>query len=133
MRALDDHVLDPKRAALKLYALQIAASNLKRLHEETMETTNAADMVQEKSLMKELLEALQLPETEAERMAEEMAAERERENAPSDTLTIKACASNRGQLPGANRPSPASTFVPFEGQMPLNAPKYPCYTFSISR
>ena len=34
MRALDDRALDPKRAALKLYALQIAASNLKRLQQE---------------------------------------------------------------------------------------------------
>jgi hypothetical protein len=94
MRLLTDKAVDTRRAALMLYALQIASSNLKRLHEETQEITNAADMAQEKSLMMELLEVLQLPETEAERMAEEMAAERERENAPSDTYTIKACASN---------------------------------------
>ena len=90
MRLLTDKAVDTKRAALMLYALQIAASNLKRLHEETRETVNTADMAHEKSLMKELLEVLQLPETEAERMAEEMAAEQEREN--SDTFTIKACA-----------------------------------------
>jgi hypothetical protein len=93
MRLLTDKAVDTKRAALMLYALQIAASNLKRLHEETKETANAADMAQEKSLMKELLEVLQLPETEAERLAEEMAAEQERQNAPSDTFTIKAFAS----------------------------------------
>jgi hypothetical protein len=93
MRLLTDKAVDTKRVALMLYALQIAASNLKRLHEETKETANAADMAQEKSLMKELLEVLQLPETEAERLAEEMAAEQERQNAPSDTFTIKAFAS----------------------------------------
>jgi hypothetical protein len=49
-------------------------------------------MANEKSLMKELLEVLQIPETEAERMAEEMAAEMERENSPTQTHTIKACA-----------------------------------------
>ena len=42
--------------------------------------------------MKELLEVLQLPETEAERMAEEMAAEQERQGPPPRTFTIKACA-----------------------------------------
>ena len=76
MRLLTDKAVDTKRAALMLYALQIAASNLKRLHEETQEITKFGDIAQEKSLMKELLEVLQIPETEAERMAEEMAAER---------------------------------------------------------
>lgn len=70
MRLLTDKAVDTKRAALMLYALQIAASNLKRLHEETRETANAAAMASEKSLVKELLEALQLPETEYERLAE---------------------------------------------------------------
>ncbi|MGB9103505.1 MAG: hypothetical protein WCC59_01995 [Terriglobales bacterium] len=93
MRLLTDKAVDTKRAALMLYALQIAASNLKRLHEETQEITKSGDLAQEKSLMKELLQVLQLPETEYERMAEEMAAEQERQNAPSDTYTIKACAS----------------------------------------
>ena len=142
MRLLTDKAVDTKRAALMLYALQIASSNLKRLHEETQEITKSGDIAQEKSLMKELLEVLQIPETEAERMAEEMAAEEERKNAPSDTFTIKACAcddrsplpATGPQLPIANRQShTASTFVPFGAQMPVNAPKYPCYTFSSSR
>ena len=97
MRLLTDKAVDTKRAALMLYALQIAASNLKRLHEETQGIANSADTANEKSLMKELLEVLQIPETEAERMAEEMAAEEERENAPCDTFTIKACADDTGE------------------------------------
>ena len=92
MRLLTDKSVDTKRVALMLYALQIAASNLKRLHEETQELAKSGDMAQEKSLMKELLEALQLPETEYERMAEEMAAAQERQNGSSVTHTIKACA-----------------------------------------
>jgi hypothetical protein len=141
MRLLTDKAIDTKRVALMLYALQIAASNLKRLHEETQEVTNSANFAQEKSLMKELLEALHLPETEYERLAEEMAAERERENAPSDTFTIKACAGDdrfqppatSSRLPIANHPSPIGTFVPFVAQMPVNASKNPCYTFRSSR
>lgn len=133
MRLLTDKAIDTKRVALMLYALQIASSNLKRLHEETQEIANSADIVQEKSWIKELLEALQLPETEYERLAEEYAAERERENAPPGTYTIKACAGDDGQLPIANRPSPVSTFVPFGGQMPVNPSKYPCYTSGSSR
>jgi hypothetical protein len=85
-----------------LYALQIAASNLKRLHEETSETTNAADMANEKSLMKEFLEVLQIPETEAERMAEEATAEEERKNPPSQTHTIKAVADAEAHSPLAH-------------------------------
>jgi hypothetical protein len=92
MRLLTDKAVDTRRAALMLYALQIAASNLKRLHEETQEMKNIADMAGEKSLMKELLEVLQIPETEAERLAEESAAEMERQGVPSGTFTIKACA-----------------------------------------
>jgi hypothetical protein len=66
-------------------------------------------MAHEKSLMKELLEVLQLPETEVERAAEEMAAEEERKNAPSGTFTIKACASNACSLePAACRLKPAA-------------------------
>ncbi|MBZ5512275.1 MAG: hypothetical protein LAN70_14060 [Acidobacteriia bacterium] len=101
MRLLTDKAVDTKRVALMLYALQIAACNLKRLHEETQEIANSADMAGEKSLMKELLEVLQIPETEAERMAEESAAEQERENPSSQTHTIKACACDTGQ-PTAN-------------------------------
>jgi hypothetical protein len=71
MRLLTDKAVDTRRAALMLYALQIAASNLKRLHQETQEITHAADMAHEKSLVRELLEVLQLPPTEAERLAEE--------------------------------------------------------------
>lgn len=92
MRLLTDKSIDTKRAALMLYALQIASSNLKRLHEETRETANRAAMDDEKSLVKELLEVLQIPETEHERMAEEYAAALERDNASSGTYTIKACA-----------------------------------------
>ncbi len=101
MRLLTDKAVDTKRVALMLYALQIAASNLKRLHEETQEITKSGDLAQEKSLMKELLEILQIPETEAECMAEESAAEQERENASSHTHTIKACADDTGE-PTAN-------------------------------
>jgi len=133
MRLLTDKAVDTKRAALMLYALQIAASNLKRLHEETQEITQSGDIAQEKSLMKELLEVLQLPETEAERLAEEMAVEEERQNGSSDTLTIKACACDDRQSPIASHPSPVSTFVPFGAQMPVNTQKYPCYTFSSLR
>lgn len=92
MRALADDLLTYKKASLLLYALQIAASNFKRLREEMRETTNAADMANEKSLVKELLEVLQIPETEAERMAEETAAEMERQGPSPGTFTIKACA-----------------------------------------
>jgi len=103
MRALADDVLTYKKASLLLYALQIAASNFKRLREEMQEVTNSAGMANEKSLMKELLEVLQLPETEAERLAEETAAERERENSPSGTFTIKACAcDDRSQPPATS-------------------------------
>jgi len=99
MRLLTDKAVDTKRAALMLYALQIASSNLKRLHEETQEIAKSGDIAQEKSLMKELLEVLQIPETEAERLAEEHAAAMERDNAPSDTYTIKACASDPAESP----------------------------------
>jgi hypothetical protein len=102
MRLLTDKAVDTRRAALMLYALQIASSNLKRLHEETQEIANSGDIAQEKSLMKELLEVLQIPETEAERMAEEHAAEMERENASSDTFTIKACACDDAHSPPAD-------------------------------
>ena len=48
MRLLTDKAIDTKRVALMLYALQIASSDLKRLHEETRETANAADHGQRK-------------------------------------------------------------------------------------
>jgi hypothetical protein len=99
MRLLTDKAVDTRRAALMLYALQIAASNLKRLHEETREIAQSGDLAQEKSLMKQFLAILQLPETEAERLAEEMAAEEERENPPSDTCSIKACADGAAESP----------------------------------
>ncbi|MGB9103625.1 MAG: hypothetical protein WCC59_02605, partial [Terriglobales bacterium] len=99
MRLLTDKAVDTKRAALMLYALQIASSNLKRLHEETQEITKSGDIAQEKSLMKELLEVLHLPETEYERLAEEMAVEEERQNGSSVTHTIKACASDHAESP----------------------------------
>jgi hypothetical protein len=63
MRALDDHEIDPKRAALKLYALQIAASNLKRLQQE-IDYNPADDPAREKSLAELLLDQLQIPTDE---------------------------------------------------------------------
>jgi hypothetical protein len=67
---------------------------------------NRAAMDDEKSLVKELLEALQIPETEHKRMAEEYAADLERDNASPGTYTIKACAvdttvTSRSLEPGA--------------------------------
>ena len=103
MRLLTDKAIDTKRVALMLYALQIAASNLKRLHEETQEIAKSGDMEKEKSLMKELLEVLQIPETEAERIAEETAADMERKGLPPDTFTIKACADDFAELPESKR------------------------------
>ena len=90
MGLLADKTIDTKRVALMLYALQISASNLKRLHEETQEIASAAAMAGEQSLLKELLEVLQIPETEAERIAEETAAEMERHQASPGRYTIKA-------------------------------------------
>jgi len=94
MRLLTDKAVDTRRAALMLYALQIAASNLKRLHQETQEIARFGEVEQEKSLLKELLEVMQIPETEAERLVEEHAAALERDNASSDTYSIKACAAD---------------------------------------
>ena len=161
MRLLTDKAVDTKRVALMLYALQIAASNLKRLHEETREIANSGDMAQEKSLMKEFLEVLHLPEAEAERLADEMAVEEERRNGSAVTHTIQACASgppNRPRLmstshrvdinaclaatttrvrtisPAPNFIERVVTFVPFGVEMPVNASKNPCYyTFSSLR
>lgn len=139
MRLLTEKAVDTKRAALLLYALQIAASNLKRLHEETQEITRTGDMANEKSLMKELLEVLQIPETEAERMAEEHAAAMERDNPPSGTYTIKACAADTVEspiflhLPWPQLHQKCSTFVPIGALMPVNASKKPCYTFCSLR
>jgi hypothetical protein len=56
----------PKRAALKLYALQIAASNLKRLQQE-IEYVPSQAPAREKSLLQLLCEQLQIPEDERER------------------------------------------------------------------
>jgi hypothetical protein len=103
MRLLADKAIDTKRVALMLYALQIAASNLKRLHEETQEIAKSGENAQEQSLIKELLEVLQIPETEAERMAEETAIEEERLKGSSGAHTIRACAS---ELPTAKSPRP---------------------------
>ncbi len=103
MRALADDLLSYKKAALLLYALQIAASNFKRLREEMQEVTNSADMANEKSLIKDLLKVLQLPETEYERLAEESAAEMERQGPPPGTFTIKACASDDRSQPPPTR------------------------------
>ena len=78
IRALDDGALDPKRATLKLYALQIAASNLKRLNEEAREVAHNADQEKEASLCRLFVDLLQIPETEVERIVNEEAEERER-------------------------------------------------------
>ena len=137
MRLLTDKAVDTKRVALMLYALQIASSNLKRLHEETRETANAAEMASEKSLLKDFLEALQIPETEHERIAEEYAAAMERDNQLPGTHTIKACADDDACKPEPCalrlRPCAPSTFVPFGSQMPVNGSKNSCYTFFSSR
>ncbi len=66
MRSLDDHALDPKRAALKLYALQIAASNLKRLHQEMDGQTTADDPARQQSLVELLLDQFGIPREEEE-------------------------------------------------------------------
>ena len=81
MRALDDHALDPKRAALKLYALQIAASNLNRLHQETQEIAKSDDLADQKSMLKAMLEQLHCPEEDMQQ---------QEPSAP--TFTIQACA-----------------------------------------
>ncbi|MGA1999583.1 MAG: hypothetical protein ABSG52_06295 [Terriglobales bacterium] len=124
MRLLTDKAVDTRRAALMLYALQIAASNLKRLHEETQEIANSGDIAHEKSLMKELLEVLQIPETEAERMAEEMAVEEERQKGSAVTHTIKACASGHAESPGDNHEN--ENCHPERGRTPES--KDPCST-----
>jgi hypothetical protein len=103
MRALADDLLSYKKASLLLYALQIATSNFKRLRQEMQEVTNSADQANEKSLIKDLLKVLQLPETEYERLAEESAAEMERQGPHPDTFTIKACACDTGSQPPATR------------------------------
>ena len=108
MRALAYDLLSYKKASLLLYALQIAASNFKRLRQEMQEVANSAEQANEKSLMKDLLQVLQLPETEYERLAEESASEMERKNAPPDTFTIKACACDHRSQPPAT-PSRART------------------------
>ena len=99
MRALTDDLLTYKKASLLLYALQIAASNFKRLRQEMQEVTDSAANAKEESWVKELLEVLQIPETEAERIAEETAAEMERNNPPPGTFTIKACAGDDRSQP----------------------------------
>jgi hypothetical protein len=124
MRLLTDKAVATKRAALMLYALQIASSNLKRLHEETQEISKSGDIAQEKSLMKELLEVLQLPETEAERLAEEMAVEEERQKGSAVTHTIKACASGHAESPGDNHEN--ENCHPERGRTPES--KDPCST-----
>ena len=69
MRLLTEKTVDTKRVALMLYALQIAASNLKRLHQESEQIAQSADVEQEQSWIKQLLDTLQMPMTEEERAA----------------------------------------------------------------
>ena len=69
MRLLTEKSVDTKRVALMLYALQIAASNLKRLHQESAQIAQSAEVEQEQSWIKQLLDSLQMPMTEEERAA----------------------------------------------------------------
>ena len=66
MRALADGLLDYKKASLLLYALQIAASNFKRLREERQLATEKAAAVEDQSLVKLFLKQLAIPETPEE-------------------------------------------------------------------
>ncbi len=74
MRALADGLLDYKKASLLLYALQIAASNFKRLRDERQLATQNAAAVEDQSLVKLFLKQLAIPET-PEELAAELAAE----------------------------------------------------------
>jgi hypothetical protein len=103
-----------RTTAIRTHGTRVAGClTFKRLRQEMQEVTNSADQADEKSLMKELLEVLQLPPTEAERLAEEHAAEMERQGSPPDTFTIKACAcDDRSQPPATSYQLPtAKRFV----------------------
>ncbi len=104
MRLLAEKTVDTKRVALMLYALQIAASNLKRLHQEGQQIAQSAEVEQEQSWIKQLLDSLQMPMTEAERIAEESVAESERLNSPGGLYDFNA----RLETPPPRPPQPAA-------------------------
>jgi hypothetical protein len=70
MRALADDLLPQKKAALLLYALQISASNFKRLRDERQELRRKKSPEEEDSFVKLLLQQLAIPETPEELAAE---------------------------------------------------------------
>ncbi len=124
MRSLDDHALDTKRAALKLYALQIAASNLKRLHEETESFAQEFGPDREQSLAEMFLQALQSPEEEQEEEMAESPAPGQTSivNHPSrigadcpaeNRIDIHACT----EAPLTSRPKPKSQSLPSRARM----------------
>lgn len=83
MRSLDDQTLDTKRAALKLYALQIAASNLKRLQQE-IEYNPHNDPAREMSLLETLMENFHIPEEEREFARTEFSAQLSGKEVPQE-------------------------------------------------
>jgi hypothetical protein len=111
MRLLTDKTVDTKRVALMLYALQIAASNLKRLHQETAEIATAAGDAEETSLVKLFLQELQIPET-PEELAAEFAAQCGAHDYLNPIATPAAHAASNAPVIGdsqPNRPSTGST------------------------
>jgi len=81
MRALADDLLTYKKASLLLYALQIAASNFKRLRDDRQELRKRKSPEEEDSLVKLLLQQLAIPETPEELAAEFSAEQHARESA----------------------------------------------------
>ena len=65
MRALADKAIEPKTAALMLYGLQIAASNLRRFTEENSPSSENSD--DQLSLLRALRDSLQIPDDECEK------------------------------------------------------------------
>ena len=89
IRALHDRSMDSRTASLTLYALQIASGNLKRFTEERS-STSTADPDEELSLLRSLVEVLQLPETPEELMAELSAQSEDMSSPPSPWPPIGA-------------------------------------------
>ena len=81
IRALHDRAIDPKTASITLYALQIASGNLKRFTEE-QSPTSTSNPDEELSLLRSLVEVLQLPETPEEIQAELHATQAEDMSSP---------------------------------------------------
>lgn len=114
IRFLAEKEVDTKRAALMLYALQIASSNLKHLREETAGIANRHDIEREKSFLQELLEVLKLPPSEAEQAVEEFdrIAEGKPARDPNQVFDIQACAAGAITKPAhwsAKRMRPAGS------------------------